>query len=118
MATEKPRFSVSFSEDSFEKIKKYQEEHNITTQSKAVSQLVELAINKIEGLDNIENNVIREEELPTREEQVGSTRKWLEDLMIEKGYIKRGEDISETQAKFLIHLVGLLDAWFDTQTKD
>lgn len=48
MPTEKPRFSVTFEDDSFSKIKKYQIENRISTQSKAVSQLVELALTDIE----------------------------------------------------------------------
>lgn len=48
MATEKPRFSVTFSEDTFDKIQKYKEENGISTQSKAVAQLVSLAIHELE----------------------------------------------------------------------
>lgn len=48
MATEKPRFSVTFSSKTYEKIKEYQEKNNISTQSKAVAQLVEVAINEVE----------------------------------------------------------------------
>lgn len=53
MATNKPRFSVTFSDDSFEKIKKYQKDHNINTQSKAVASLVEIAISEIESVSEI-----------------------------------------------------------------
>lgn len=49
MATVKPRFSVTFSDDCFTKIQKYQKENNIGTQSKAVARLVELAIGEIES---------------------------------------------------------------------
>ena len=49
MATNKPRFSVTFAEDSFAKIQKYQKDNNISTQSKAVARLVELAISEIES---------------------------------------------------------------------
>lgn len=49
MATDKPRFSVTFAEDSFAKIQKYQKDNNISTQSKAVARLVELAISEIES---------------------------------------------------------------------
>ena len=38
---------------------------------------------------------------------------WLTNLLIERGYIKRGEDISDRDAEFLIHIGGILDAWFD-----
>ena len=46
MATDKPRFSVSFTVDSYNKIKQFQGENKISTQSKAVSQLVELALDE------------------------------------------------------------------------
>lgn len=48
MATNKPRFSVTFSDDTFEKIKKYQDKNKISTQSKAVANLVEMAVFEIE----------------------------------------------------------------------
>lgn len=48
MATEKPRFSVTFSEESFCKIQKYQKDNAISTQSKAVAQLVSMAIDELE----------------------------------------------------------------------
>ena len=54
MATEKPRFSVTFTDESFEKIQKYQKQNNITTQSKAVARLVEIAINDIESHNDSE----------------------------------------------------------------
>ena len=49
MATEKPLFSVSFKEETFEKIQEYKEEHNISTRSKTVAQLVELVLDRGEG---------------------------------------------------------------------
>ena len=49
MATEKPRFSVSFKEETFEKIQEYKEENNISTRSKTVAQLVELVLDRGEG---------------------------------------------------------------------
>lgn len=55
MATNKPRFSVTFTDDSFSKIQKYQKENNISTQSKAVAKLVEIAINKFESDGNVKN---------------------------------------------------------------
>ena len=49
MATNKPRFSVSFSDESFQKIENYREKSSLNTRSKAVAQLVELALNEIEN---------------------------------------------------------------------
>ncbi len=58
MATDKPRFSVTFTDDSFDKIRKYQKENNISTQSKAVARLVELAISEIEQDGNAKKSPV------------------------------------------------------------
>ncbi len=55
MATDKPRFSVSFSEESFERIKNYKKKNKISTQSKAVAKLVELALDDMEKVGVINN---------------------------------------------------------------
>lgn len=49
MATNKPRFSVTFTEESFEKIHEFQKENKISTQSRAVARLVEIALNELEN---------------------------------------------------------------------
>lgn len=51
---EKTRFSVTFTDESFEKIQKYKKQNHITTQSKAVARLVEIAINDIERYGDTE----------------------------------------------------------------
>lgn len=48
-ATNKQRFSVTFTDDSFSKVQQCQKENSIGTQSNAVVQLVELAICEIES---------------------------------------------------------------------
>ena len=53
MATDKPRFSVTFTDESFQKIQEYKDENNLSTQSKAVAQLVEIAINELEKSDDM-----------------------------------------------------------------
>lgn len=52
MATDRPRFSVSFTDDSFQKIEEYQKAKGFKTRSKAVAQLVEIALDKIESHKN------------------------------------------------------------------
>lgn len=68
MATNRPRFSVTFTDDSYEKIKKYQKEHNISTQSKAVARLVEIAISEIED-ENSKKSPSTTEAAPGEENQ-------------------------------------------------
>lgn len=41
--------------------------------------------------------------------------KWLTDLLVERGYISPGEDISDRDAEFLSRWIALLDAWFDKE---
>ena len=47
------------------------------------------------------------------EAETEDTTKWLTDLLIERGYIRAGEDISDRDADFLIHWIGMLNAWFE-----
>lgn len=47
--------------------------------------------------------------------EAGEVEKWLTDLLVERGYIRPGEDISDRDAKFLIRWIGLLDAWFEKE---
>ena len=42
---------------------------------------------------------------------VKSTREWLEDLLVSRGIIKPGEDLTDNQADMLIALVQLIEAW-------
>lgn len=110
MATDKPRFSVTFTDDSFKKIQKYKEENNITTQSKAVARLVELAIGEIESEKNAKKSPSTAKAVP------GEARITLEEsnrLLVALGLIKEGQDLSDDDLAFLEHIVGLLDAWFD-----
>lgn len=48
MATKKPRFSVTFTEEVNAKIRAYQERERISTTSKAVARLVDLALDTLE----------------------------------------------------------------------
>ena len=50
---------------------------------------------------------------PAATDSRADDEEWLTNLLIERGYIKRGEDISDRDAEFLIHIIGILDAWFD-----
>lgn len=49
------------------------------------------------------------------EAEAEEVEKWLTDLLVQRGYIRAGEDISDRDADFLIHWIGLLDAWFEKE---
>lgn len=42
----------------------------------------------------------------------GDTERWLTELLLARGYIKSGEDISDLDRNFLMHWIGMIDAWF------
>lgn len=56
-----------------------------------------------------------EKEKPPEPTEVDSRgeMKMLEDLLVKFGYIQPGQDISDRDAAFLSHLIGLLNAWFE-----
>lgn len=110
MATDKPRFSVTFTDDSFKKIQKYKEENNITTQSKAVARLVELAIGEIESEKNAKKSPSTAEAAPG-EKDLELFDKLLDGL-ISTGRIVEGKDISASQAEVLSAICRILDATF------
>lgn len=108
MATEKPRFSVTFSDDSFVKIQKFKEDNNISTQSKAVAKLVELAINELEA--EVKNAPSAAEAAPG--EDVQKLFGILDESLVQMGYIAAGDDLTEQQEEVLIGICGILRATF------
>lgn len=66
-------------------------------------------------LDDLQSaNFEGQKEIPSipDESEVEEIENWLTNLLVDRGYIRRGEDISDRDADFLIHWVGILDAWF------
>ena len=103
MATIKPRFSVTFSDDSFEKIKEYQKKHNISTQSKAVARLVEIAINVIESDNSVKKLPDTAEAVPGEDHMIALYRElnhegqeklidYADDVVASGKYIKSDSD--------------------------
>mgnify|MGYP002521247373 CR=1 FL=1 len=62
-------------------------------------------------------SVPEQKEIPSTpdESEVEEIENWLTNLLVERGYIRRGEDLSDRDADFLIHWIGLLDAWFEKE---
>lgn len=52
-----------------------------------------------------------------QEDRPEDTEQWLTRLLVDRGYLAPGEDITEAQAAFLIHWAGLLDAWFERKSE-
>lgn len=82
-----------------------------------IAQKFHVTIDYLLGLSNDPNgSSTQKENSPTPDEsEVEEIEKWLTDLLVDRGYIRSGEDISNRDADFLIHWIGLLDAWFEKE---
>lgn len=65
MATDKPRFSISMDEKTFEKVLAYKKEKGIATQSKAIIKIMEI------GLSKLEREIAQKKSLSTGESAPG-----------------------------------------------
>lgn len=111
MATDKPRFSVTFSDEMFSNIQKFKEENSISTQSGAVAKLVELAIGKLEA--DTKKSSSAAEAAP--EDDVFQIFDYLNDALVSAGLIHDGEDITDKQAEVLLGICSILRATFDNK---
>lgn len=65
MSTDKPRFSITVSEELYNSINEYQHEHRIQTQTKAVVELLRVGIEHIlSGSDSVSETVNEHEPEP------------------------------------------------------
>lgn len=71
-------------------------------------------VDKLAVLFNVSRSALLEENSPAPKKD---TREWLEDLLVERGWIRRGEDITPAQAKFLIGMATMMDAFWDSQSE-
>lgn len=65
-------------------------------------------VDKLAALFNVSRSALLEENSPAPKKD---TREWLEDLLVSRGIIKPGEDLTDNQADMLIALVQLIEAW-------
>lgn len=110
MATDKPRFSISMDEETFEKVIAYKEEKGIATQSKAIIGIMEL------GLRELEKEIAQKKSPSIAEatprDGVLEIFNYLNDGLISLGLIGKDEDITEHQADVLISIARIIRATF------
>ncbi len=114
MATDKPRFSVTFTNDSFNKIQKYKQDNNISTQSKAVARLVELALSEIESKSSAKESPSAAKATPG-ENKIDANR--LYDMLEAYGFVKDGQDLSDEDLRVLLSVGEIIRAWFEKSEK-
>lgn len=70
MATNKPRFSITVSDDVYQQINEYQHEHRLATQTKAVLAFIEKGLEVIQKEKKPPTGIIEVEPLQTHQEEV------------------------------------------------
>ena len=82
----------------------------------AVSNITGCTVDYLLGRVDGFSEFFKKENSPApAEAEVEEIEKWLTDLLVDRGYIRSGEDINNRDADFLIHGIGLLDAWFEKE---
>lgn len=110
MATDKPRFSISVSDDVYGFVNDYQHKRKFATQTRAVLELIEAGIQSITaGVPKIETDVtdMTAARLKTNYDALnGVGRKFLlemSDTMVKSGKYKKEPALSETEAGDVIY---------------
>lgn len=107
MPTEKPRITFALDEETLKAVEEYRFKYKKKNQSQAILSLIEI------GMENL---IQDKKEIPPV--PAGTERMEIipldatNDLLVEMGYIRPGEDLSDADLAFLTHIGGLMDAWF------
>lgn len=107
MPTDNPRFSITVDPELDNNIETYWHNTRAKSKTQAVVSLIE------KGLANLNNEQTKKSPAPedAREKEfilLDETN----DLLVELGYIHKGQQLSDADLAFLEHWIGLLDAWF------
>ena len=76
------------------------------TRLKALSAALDMDPNELIGIEE-ENSPVPKKD----------TREWLEDLLVERGWIRRGEEITPPQTNIFICMATMMDAFWDSQSE-
>ncbi len=109
MPTDKPRITFALDSETLQAIEDYKFKHRIKNQSQAILSLIEI------GMDATMKELSQKEKAPAPE-GAGEKEVILLDetnaVLVEMGYIRKGEQLSDDDLAFLTHIGGLMNAWF------
>ena len=106
MPTEKPRLTFTLDQETLAQIEQYRFGHKMKNQSKAILSLIE------KGLETVEQAEKENPPASPESEDREITVEQLERMLVELGYIKPGEDLSDADLRFLLAVGQALRAWF------
>lgn len=134
MPTDKPRITFTLDEDTLKAVEDYKFKYRIKNQSQAILSLMEL------GMDSLEAKFAEAEKLKEEiEDEYNATYNLSSALGKEKpsafgrakgdevkpeemyqllrdlGYLREGDKLRMEDIDFMIHIFGMLDAWFTSR---
>lgn len=109
MPTDKPRFTITVDAELDRAIEDYKYRTRAKNKTQAVIELMEI------GMDSLMKELAQKEKAPAPEGAEAKEVVSLEEtnaVLVEMGYIRQGEQITDADLAFLEHIGGLMDAWF------
>lgn len=76
----------------------------------AVAEKYNVSIDYLMGFSN--SPIIKENPSDPDESEPEGTEKWLIDLLVRQGYLTEGQQVDNRTTAFLVHWLGVLEAWF------
>ena len=110
MPTQKPRFSIAMDEDLLSQVDDYKFGHRVKSQNQAINDLIRAGLTK--ALRTLEQEEKENPPASPEGEDREITVEQLERMLVELGYIKPGEDLSDVDLRFLLAVGQALRAWF------
>lgn len=112
MPTEKPRFTVTVSEDMLRQIEDFKFQGRYKTQNQAVIALVEKGIEELERRALEKNKISPSFDEPKPEDKSGAKIQLFADALERAGIIAPGEDLSPEDTDFLFAMFMAMKAHF------
>lgn len=107
MPTEKPRITFTLDEETLKAVDEYRFKYKKKNQSQAILSLIDL------GMESLLSEMEEKKKAPKLEgSEALIPLDTTNEFLVEMGYIRPGEDLSDADLAFLTHIGGLMDAWF------
>lgn len=113
MPTNKPRFTVTMSDEMLQQIDDFKFANRYKTQNQAVIALVRRGIEELERQDAAKKNAPPSPDVSKLEERKPDRVEQLQSALVRAGIIAPGEDLTQADADFLFGIFLALKAHFD-----
>lgn len=113
MPTEKPRVTITMTEDQLQQIEDFRFSNKIKNQTQAILTLVRRGIEELERQDAAKKNAPPSPDVSKLEERKPDRVEQLQSALVRAGIIAPGEDLTQADADFLFGIFLALKAHFD-----